>query len=198
MSRRPVVLLTPPHSISNSLLLLALSLEGCTFCTLLQKSGAHPLTFQLLPRSLQKPQVSPKASFKFRRFCPLHGSWNTLHASRLLNSFIRNTYSRSPRFSRNQPKSSSRNPFRCNTYRLRACNSFIRNTYKKQGVGGAAYLIFSNTTPVAAPVLPSSFILESPVPASYSASPFLATHLSPGIQCPRFRRCLSIVGGCDG
>jgi len=44
-----------------------------------------------------------------------------------------NTCRQTPRFSRNQPKLSARNPFRCNTYRLHACNPFIRNTYKKQG-----------------------------------------------------------------
>jgi len=61
MSRRLAVLLTSPHSTSTSSLLLALpalslegSSEGRTFCTLLQKSEAHPLTFQSFARSLQK------------------------------------------------------------------------------------------------------------------------------------------------
>jgi hypothetical protein len=149
MSRCSVVLLTPPHSILNSSLFLALSLEGCTFCTALQKSGAHPLTFQSLAHSLQKRRVSPTAFFKFRRSCSLHGSRNTLHGSRLAKSFIRNTYSRSPRrvlgfvlanpestMAVFWPESSARKSSRCNTYRLRAGNPFIRNTYKTPGGGG--------------------------------------------------------------
>jgi hypothetical protein len=124
MSRRPAVLLTPPHSIPNSSLF-------CTFCTALQKSEADPLTFQLLAHSLQKRRVSPTAFFKFRRSCSLHGSRNAFHGSRLPNSFIRNIYSQSPRFAVFWPKSSARKPFRCNTYRKYACNPFIRNTYEK-------------------------------------------------------------------
>jgi hypothetical protein len=46
MPRRPAVPLTPPHSLPDSALF-------CTFCTLLQKSEAHPLPFQPLPASLQ-------------------------------------------------------------------------------------------------------------------------------------------------
>src|SRR5882724_1438210 len=44
MPCRPAVLLTPPRDLSNSSL----------FCTLLQKSEAHSLTFQSLPGSLHK------------------------------------------------------------------------------------------------------------------------------------------------
>src|SRR5882724_2732810 len=60
MPRRPAVLLTPPHAISASSLF-------CTFCTVLQKSEAHPLSLQPLPRSLQKhgrwhQQRSPNSS----------------------------------------------------------------------------------------------------------------------------------------
>jgi len=127
MPRRLAVLLTPPHSIPNSSLF-------CTFCALLQKSGAHPLTFQLLPRSLQKPQVSPKAFLQLPDF----SQPSNLRTFKRAISFRTNTYSRSPRFAVFWPKLSARNSFRCNTYRLSACNSFIRNTYKKGGGGGYA------------------------------------------------------------
>ena len=46
MPRRTAVPLTPPHSLPDSALFR-------TFCTLLQKSEAHPLPFQPLPASLQ-------------------------------------------------------------------------------------------------------------------------------------------------
>jgi hypothetical protein len=46
-----------------------------------------------------------------------------------------NTCRRTPRFTVFWPKLSPRNPFRCNTYRLRPCNPFIRNTYKNRGEG---------------------------------------------------------------
>jgi hypothetical protein len=58
MSRRPAVLQTPPHDVSN----FALS------CIRVQKSETHPVTFQSLARSLQKPRVSPKAFFQLRNF----------------------------------------------------------------------------------------------------------------------------------
>ena len=119
MPRRLAVLLTSPRDLSNSSL----------FCTLLQKSKAHPLTFQSLPGSLQKHRRC-----HHERFLLLNSS--RLNSSTRFNSFRRNPYSRSPRFSRNQPKLSPRNPFRCNTCRLRPRNPFIRNTYKKPGGRG--------------------------------------------------------------
>jgi hypothetical protein len=104
MPRRPAVPLTPPHSLPDSALF-------CTFCTLLQKSEAHPLPFQPLPAFLQNhPGVASRASFQLRRFL------QTFQPSNL------------PTFKR--PNSSIRN-----TYRISACKSFIRNTYKKQGEG---------------------------------------------------------------
>jgi hypothetical protein len=50
MPRRPALLLTSPRSIPNSALF-------CFFCTLLQKSEAHPFPFQPVAASLQKPQA---------------------------------------------------------------------------------------------------------------------------------------------
>jgi hypothetical protein len=58
-----------------------------------------------------------------------------------------NTCRRTPGFSRNQPKLSPRNSFRCNTYRLRHCNPFIRNTYKKHEGRGAHLLTVSLVCP---------------------------------------------------
>jgi hypothetical protein len=54
------------------------------------------------------------------------------------NSFIRNTYSGSPRFAVFWPKLSARNSFRCNTYRIHRRNPFRRNTYKKEREGCAS------------------------------------------------------------
>jgi hypothetical protein len=62
-------------------------------------------------------------------------------------SFRMNTYRRTPRFSRNRPKSSARKSPRINTYRLRVCNPFRFRTYKKQGEGDGL------------PVAPRSFAL---------------------------------------
>ena len=103
--RRPAVLLTPhPPSPAHSFpALFTLSLEGscggltlftpiCEGYTPLQKSEADPLSLQPLPRSLQKPGVSPKAFFNFLRFRLLHGSRDTLHGPRVRNRFIGNTY----------------------------------------------------------------------------------------------------------
>jgi len=56
MSRRPAVLLTSPRSIPDSSLF-------CFFCTLVQKSEAHPLPFQPLPASLQKRRECLPSSF---------------------------------------------------------------------------------------------------------------------------------------
>jgi hypothetical protein len=56
MSRRPAVLLTSPRHIPNSWLFRF-------FCTVLQKSEAHPLPFQPLPASLQKPQACRQERF---------------------------------------------------------------------------------------------------------------------------------------
>jgi hypothetical protein len=65
MPRRPAVLLTSPRCISTSPLFPALSREGRTFCTPLQKSKAHLLPFQSLPASLQKPRVCRHQRFSF-------------------------------------------------------------------------------------------------------------------------------------
>jgi hypothetical protein len=97
MPRCPAVLLTPPHSIPSSSLLLALpalSLEGSREgFTLLQKRKRYPLFLQSLPHSCSKtPGIHTTALFNFRRFFALHGSRSTFHGSRSRNSFSRNTY----------------------------------------------------------------------------------------------------------
>jgi hypothetical protein len=111
----------------TSSLFPALSREGCA---LLHQSEAHSLPFQPVAHSLcVYPGWHPEHSSVFCRLLAVGG--------RLPISFIRNTYSRPPCFNRNWPKSSARNSFRCNTYRLQRRNPFIRNTCKKAG-GGAS------------------------------------------------------------
>ena len=95
------------------------------FCALLHHQiEAHLLPFQPLPHSLAKtPGVSPTA---------LPQLFNNLFNS-LRKSFRINTYRRSPRFSRNQPKSSARKSFRFRTYKKSICKPFRIRTYKKKG-----------------------------------------------------------------
>ena len=183
MPRRPAVFLTPPRNIPDS----SLACPACpeprrelrrvhspVYTVCVQKRSPSPFLSTTSPLVHKNTRVSG--------FVLANPEWKNVSPKAFFN------------FLQFRPLHGSRNT----PHRPRTHNPFRRNTYKKQGEGGAAYLIFNNTTPSATPVLPSSSILESPVPASYSAPHFLATHLSPGIQCPRFRRRLSIVGGCDG
>jgi hypothetical protein len=108
------------------------------FCSLLHQSEAHLLIFQSFLHSIQKHPGVTQSVFQLFNF--------ELFNLRSSNSFIRNTYSRSPRFAVFWPKSSARNPFRCNTYRSPRRNPFIRNTYKKQG-RGPRHLLLSSDLP---------------------------------------------------
>jgi len=97
--------------------------------------------------------------------------------------FRMNTYKRTPRFSRNQPKLSARNPFGCNTYRLHACNPFIRNTYKKQGEGYPGCRLRPSALPCT--------LLQKSEPHPLSIQPFADSLQKPrhGIGFPGFRAC---------
>src|SRR5882724_2540789 len=124
MSIRPIPTNSPAKPLSRS---LSSCLALC--CALLQKSKAHPLAFQSLPCSLQKHGgLPPKVFVRLFHF----EQFNFLSR----NSFRRNTYSRSPRFTVFWPQSSAHKSPRINTYRYRVGNSFIRNTYKKRGGRG--------------------------------------------------------------
>src|SRR6202790_1009231 len=98
MSRRPAVLLTFPRLISDSSLF-------CVFCSLVQKSEAHPLPFQSLARSLQKR----------RRACPPAQVINNVFRSRnshlsFNKSFRINTYTKYEGGSTAQRLRNSSNP----------------------------------------------------------------------------------------
>ena len=114
MPRRHAVPLTSPRSISNSALFPALSREGCIFCTLVQKSEAHPLTFQLLPVSLQK-----------------HRGW---HQERTSKTYDVETFRRSN-------MQTLFKSFRINTCKSvskqRTLTAFRMNTYAKTEGGGS-------------------------------------------------------------
>src|SRR5882724_8535457 len=121
MPRRPAVLLTSPHSTSNSslfLALLALSREGFV---LTHENEAHPLPFQSLPFILSLEGHSLRV---YRGV-----------ASRAFSHFSLAT--RLPRwhFARGHSPLAAIF-FGINTYRLRTCNPFRRNTYKKPGGRG--------------------------------------------------------------
>jgi hypothetical protein len=87
-----------------------------------------PFFFSSLPPLCKNPGIDPHSVLQF----PLATSFLAT------NSFRRNTYRRTPRFAAFWPKLSTSNPFRCNTYRLRACNPFIGNTYKNTRRGPCA------------------------------------------------------------
>jgi hypothetical protein len=110
MPRRPAVLLTSPRSIPASSLFR-------TFCTLLQKSKAHPLTFQPLPASSQKRQVClPAEEGRHHRFSLFN--FSTLHFALTLTpseSALTQTTSLNPLESA-LAKNSSRKSFRIRTY----------------------------------------------------------------------------------
>ena len=220
MPRRPVVVLTPPRPISPS----SLACPACPeprrelrrvhspYTSFLYKNEAHPLSSQLFARwytktpgcqglylqTLSGKMCHPKRfsiSYNSALFTD-HGTRPTDHAPIIpLSATLAADLRVLPCFGRNCPPAT---PLDATLTDLAPVSPLSATLTKNSGEGGAAYLIFNNTTPSATPVLPSSSILESPVPASYSTAHFLATHLSPGIQCPRFRRRLSIVGGCDG
>jgi hypothetical protein len=163
MPRRLALLLTSPRSIpsSSNLPTCSYTFTFPVHIVFVQKRCPSPfrsITSAFVHKNtrvsgfvLANPEqkiVSPGAFFNSHRFCRLNGSQNTSHGPRTHNPFICNTYSRSPRrvsgfvlanpdwtTDRDQPKSSARNSFRCNTYRLSSCNSSIRNTYKKPREG---------------------------------------------------------------
>jgi hypothetical protein len=220
MPRRPAVLLTPPRPISPS----SLACPACPeprrelrrvhspYTPFEYKNEAHPLSSQLFARSYTKTPgcqglylqtLSGKMCHPKRFSIPTdfadftdHGTRPTDHAPITpLGATLTADLRVLPCFGRNRP---SITPLDATLTDFASVTPLGATLTKNRGDGGAAYLIFTNSTSFASPVLPSSSILESPVPASYSTPHFLASHLSPGIQCPRFRRRLSIVGGCDG
>ena len=103
MPCRTAVPLTPPHSLPDSALFR-------TFCTLLQKSEAHPLPFQPLPASLQnhrgwhQERFSNSANFSQPsnlRTCQLSNALSPLSATltvdlRVLAEISRNCPSATP------------------------------------------------------------------------------------------------------
>jgi len=119
MPRRLAVRRTPPRPISDCSLLIVLDHEIET----------HPLLFQSFPHSFAKtPGVSSIAFLQLSNFA--------LVDFLPYNSFRINTCGRSPRFGRNQPKSSARNSRRINTYKIPRCKFFRIRTYKKTEGGG--------------------------------------------------------------
>src|ERR1700676_293969 len=143
MSRRPAALLTSPRSIPDSSLF-------CTFCTVLQKSEAHPLPLQSLPASLQKPRECRQERFfdLATRHSPLPPSSSLFctkakaipflfNPLRTLCVFTRDA-TRTVFRSRHSPlATSARNAFRINTYKSvskqRTLTTFRMNTYANSG-----------------------------------------------------------------
>jgi hypothetical protein len=158
MSRRPVVRLTPQRSIPDSSLF-------CTFCTLLQKSEAHPIIFQLFARSLQKHRGCHQERFfqssnfeLFHRLAPTLPSASSsctvlsipdheneahpLPFQSLAHSFAKTPGWPPPSTVSYRMSNYGRvNPFRINTYKSVSKQStlttFRINTYVKHGGGGA-------------------------------------------------------------
>jgi hypothetical protein len=105
----------------------------CRKCTLAQKSEAHLLLFQSFARSLQKHRGCRQQ----RSFEPFNFELLNLFTAKSIR--IR-TCGRSPRFTRNQPKSSARNSFRIRTYTIPCCKFFRVRTYEKTRGGGRHYV----------------------------------------------------------
>jgi hypothetical protein len=117
----------PTHPTQPQLVLPTLFVPRTLFTTSTAKTKRIPCHFNHLHTLLQKHWDATRAPF----------SPSTLNSSTLSRNFFRiRTYSRSPCFSRNQPKSSARNSSRINTYKIYVCNPFRIRTYEKtRGVG---------------------------------------------------------------
>jgi hypothetical protein len=176
MPRRPAVLLTSPRSISTSSFFR-------TFCTLLQKSKAHPLPLQSLPASLQKLRVCRHTRFLISREESFNSS--TLNLELAFNSFRINTY-------KSVSKQRTLTPFRINTYAKSRGANTANHRSDDLSPGRSSPAIFTSLPLyliTSSPARPSvQFRFGTPVLRSYFPPQSLATHLSPGIQCPRLYR----------
>jgi hypothetical protein len=111
-----------------------------------QAGSMPPLPATLL---LSSPTKTKAISFPFKRLRTLlrkHRDATRSHWSLAAIFFRISTYGQSPRFSRNRPKSSSRNLFRISTYKKSRCNPFRIRTYEKTGGRGNHMLTTTGST----------------------------------------------------